>query len=106
VAFRSVTVRAELRLVAADEGGLREPLQVPTQSLVFRFVDGAHKGEGVVAVVSVARGVELAAGTVADARITFPDAPPDEMFSGRRFELWLGSVVGSATVKEIEADTT
>jgi hypothetical protein len=46
--FRIITARAQLIL---EGGGLPRPLALPTQSLVFRFVDGPLAGVGVVAVV-------------------------------------------------------
>jgi hypothetical protein len=60
-------------------------------------------GAGTVAVVEAAR---IDPGTSLRARVVFPDAPPDEDFTGRRFELWLGRPVGSAVMAAIERDET
>jgi hypothetical protein len=76
VTLRSVTVRAELRLVPIDEGGLPQPLEAPTPSLVFRFVDSDETEAGLIAIVDVPGSGTIAAGTVTEARVTFPDAPP------------------------------
>jgi hypothetical protein len=96
---------ADLVLTATEDGGLERPLTGPTggSRIVFRFVDGKVAGDGTVAVVEAA---QLEPGTSFRARVVFPDAPPDEDFTDRRFELWLGHPVGSAVMVAIERDET
>jgi hypothetical protein len=70
--------------------------------LVFRFVDGPLAGLGVVAVVDAPAQSEMGPDTAVVAEVVFPDAPPDEDFLGRRFEVWLGHPVGCAEIVAIE----
>jgi hypothetical protein len=85
--FRVVKATADLNAAATSEGGLPRALTPPGPSVVFRFVDGEEVGAGVVAFVDAPR---LEPGSTVQVGVTFPDAPPHEDFSGRRFELWLG----------------
>jgi len=104
--FRVVEGIADLVLTATEDGGLERPLTGPSggiPSIVFRFVDGNVAGDGTVAVVEAA---QIEPGTSFRARVVFPDAPPDEDFTDRRFELWLGHPVGSAVMVAIERDET
>lgn len=86
----------------SKRGGLPRPLALPTQSLVFRFVDGPLAGIGVVAVVDVPGEPEIGPDTAMLVEVVFPDAPADEDFLGRRFEVWLGHPVGHAEIVAIE----
>jgi hypothetical protein len=102
--FRVVEGVADLMLAASEVGGLPRPLTGPTgeiPSIVFRFVDGDAAGDGTVAIIHA---TEIVPGTTIQARVVFPDAPPDENFTGRRFELWLGHPVGSAVMLSIDRD--
>ncbi|HEY7859657.1 MAG TPA: hypothetical protein VIC82_14260 [Candidatus Nanopelagicales bacterium] len=91
-------VRCRVRVVMHPEssGGLTHSLALPTQSIVFKFDDGALAGSSVVAIVQSDEVEVLTAGTEADAVVTFPDAPPGEGFNERPFTLWLGREVGTA----------
>jgi hypothetical protein len=102
---RVVRCRARLELQPTDDGGIRQPLTLPTQSIVFKFTDGPLKGAGTLAIIAVPGSEQLSAGTEIDADVIFPDAPPDEDFRSRRFSLWTGREVGTATVAEIDGDS-
>jgi hypothetical protein len=102
--FRSVKVLADLTLLETAAGGLSQPLDLPTPSLVFRFVDGDLAGAGTVGVIEAEGRPRLEPGSVFRASVQFPDAPPNEEFAARRFELWQGHVVGEARVVEVQTD--
>jgi hypothetical protein len=95
---------ADIILTPTNEGGLKDPLANPTRSIVFRFVDGALVGNGTVAIIDVEGETQLQAGMDTRARVVFPDAPSDEIFTGRRFELWDGRSIGSAIMVAVESD--
>jgi hypothetical protein len=99
--FRAVKATADLDLVTTSEGGLPRALTPPGPSVVFRFVDGENVGAGVVAFIDAPR---LEPGSTIQVGVTFPDAPHNEDFVGRRFELWLGDTIGSAHIVSIESD--
>jgi hypothetical protein len=102
--FRFVKVLADLTLLETAAGGLSQPLDLPTPSLVFRFVDGDLAGAGTVGVIEAGGRPRLEPGAAFQASVLFPDAPPSEEFAARRFELWQGRVVGEARVVEIQTD--
>lgn len=100
--FRVVRSRARLSFDAESNGGLHQPLALPTQSIVFKFVDGELADSGVVAIVASAGLDSVSAGSVIDAEVTFPDAPPEENFRDRAFRLWIGRDIGSAVITAVE----
>jgi hypothetical protein len=101
---RVVTATAVLRLAASESGGLPHPLQVPTQSVVFRFMEGALAGQGIVAIVDLVGDTELQPGTTTSVRVILPDAPHDTEFADQSFELWLGHSLGTAEIIAVESD--
>ena len=101
---RFVKVLADLTLLETAAGGLSQPLDLPTPSLVFRFVDGGLAGAGTVGVIEAEGRPTLQPGSAFRAVVRFPDAPPGEEFAARRFELWQGRVVGEAHIVEIQTD--
>lgn len=100
--FRVVRGHAHLSFAAEGDGGLCQPLALPTQSIVFKFDDGKHAGSGVVAIVGAAGVDSVSAGSVLDAEVTFPDAPAGEEFRDRAFRLWIGRDIGSAVITAVE----
>jgi hypothetical protein len=96
--------RKLVRRAASGEGGLGQPLLLPTPSLVFRFVDGELSGAGTVGVIEATEVKQLDPGVSLRAHVVFPDAPPEEEFAEREFELWQGRVVGRARVVEVQLD--
>ena len=99
--FRVVRCRAHLSFATESDGGLRQPLTLPTQSIVFKFVDGEIAGRGAVAIVESADTQSVSGGSVIDADVTFPDAPPREKFQDREFTLWAGRDLGTAIITEV-----
>ena len=89
---------------AESDGGLRQPLNLPTQSIVFKFVDREHVGSGVVAIVASTELDSVWAGRVIEADVTFPDAPPGVELRGRPFQLWLGRDIGNALITSVEGE--
>lgn len=65
-------------------------------------MDGPLAGIGVVAVVHVPGESEIRPDMAVMVEVVFPDAPPEEDFLGRRFEVWLGHPVGHATIIAIK----
>jgi hypothetical protein len=100
-------VAAAVRLVLADqsEGGITQSIQLPTQSIVFKFLDGGLVGAGLIAVIDVPGRTEVHAGMAADAEVVFPDAPASEEFASRTFELWAGRRIGTASIVAVLQDT-
>jgi len=101
--FRVVRCRGRLSFATESDGGLEQPLTVPTQSIVFKFVDGELAGSGVVAIVQSPDIESISAGAVVDADITFPDAPDGQDFRDRTFKLWIGRDIGTALITAVES---
>lgn len=93
-----------MSLAPSHEGGLPEPLALPTQSLLFRFTDGLDVGAGIVAIVDAQDAELIAPGESREVAVVFPDAPREIEFDGRRFELWLGRSVGEAEMLSVEPE--
>src|SRR5438132_3925289 len=102
--FLVIRCRARLSFAADAEGGLHQPLALPTQSIVFKFVDGESAGAGVVAIMECAEQASVTAGSSVDAVVTFPDAPSGEDFHDRSFALWLGRDIGTALIMAVDSE--
>lgn len=95
-----IAVDVELELLAADDGGLRQSIKLPTPSLVFRDLD-VEVILGYTAKIEHDQLRELAPGTAARARAVFIGVPATKVWVGRKFALWAGRDVGTALVLAI-----
>lgn len=105
----AVRALCTIRISTVDEGGLRQPLALPTRSLVFRLTDGPEAGAGLDGLIAAGDSEEsLVAGSVLTTNVTFPIARVGvDVRQGQRFLLWMGRVVGEAVVDQIvESDRT
>jgi hypothetical protein len=95
-----IEAEARLDLLASEAGGLRSPLELPSPSLVFRDLD-TDGTVGYTAIIGDDAGPLLEPGTAVRCRITFIGVPPEKIWKGRRFALWMGTDKGSATVVRV-----
>lgn len=106
----AVSVEAQVSLLSADSGGLREPLQSGTRSLLLNFAPlGGQEGPMQIgAVIERLEGSILEPGVVdATVRLRFwADEAGVYATPGTTFELWHGRVVGSGRVTRIVDEVT
>jgi hypothetical protein len=96
--FHVMKCRSYMSFYSESDGGLHQPLTLPTQSIVFKFDDGEWAGSGLVAIVAAKGIASVSAGSAIDADVTFPDFPVGEDLHDRAFTLWIGRSIGTARI--------
>lgn len=94
-----MSVRASVLLLPTEEGGLREPMTSPSQSLLMRLID-SETDVGVRVATDSAE--PLTPGASAEVTLTFWDDPPEvqRMTPGTQFTLrYPTRVVGRGRVQ-------
>lgn len=95
-----ITAEAKLSLARSENGGLKQPMQLPTSSLVFRVPD-SEPVLGYTPVIEAEGLTSLVPGSAMRAMVRFVGVPAREVWDGRRFLLWHGRDVGTATVEKL-----
>jgi len=99
-----VDVEAAITMRPSTEGGLKQPLALPSPSLVFRVPD-SDPVLGYTAVIQDSPDLnQLVPGSGSRAHVVFIGVPRHEVSTGRMFALWHGRDVGSATIVKVISD--
>lgn len=94
-----IKTTAELALFPTKEGGLRQPINVPTPSVVFRRLD---RDEIVGYTGVIESGADrLNPGATFVAEVVFVGVPGDQVAKGKEFALWHARDIGRARVLSI-----
>lgn len=81
----AVTAEAEISMARREDGGLKEPLDLPSPTLVFR-VPESEPVVGYTAVIEAQANVpQLVPGAAVRAIVRFVGVPATEIWEGRRF---------------------
>lgn len=97
-----IETTARIELAPTAKGGLKEPLAIPSQSLVFRDLEAeGDLPTGYVAVIKSLDVEQLEPGSSVICDVTFIGVPAEKVWAGREFALWAGHDLGSATVIEL-----
>jgi len=94
-----VSAHCKITIADTSEGGLRDPLRLPTRSLVFLI----REGSGLDGVISATDDVAaLVPGLTFHTQVDFPLARVGtDVSTGQQFDLWMGRVVGNAVVESL-----
>lgn len=89
-------------MLSTADGGLRQPMKLPTPSLVFRILD-ADEIVGYTATIEHNELTALIPGSRIRARAVFIGVPAKEVWVARKFALWHGRDIGTALVQALAA---
>lgn len=93
-----IDAEVEITMLSTSDGGLKQPLDLPSPSLLFR-VPGSHPVKGFTAVVESSPTVDrLIPGSAVRVLVRFVGVPQAEVSEATVFALWHGRDVGSARV--------
>jgi hypothetical protein len=95
-----IDAEVDLVLSTTADGRLRQPLQLPTPSLVFRIQEKAEI-VGFTGIIEHATTAALTPGAELRVRVRFVGAPASELSVGRTFAVWHGRDVGIASVRTL-----
>jgi hypothetical protein len=98
-----VTANVDVVMLPTVDGGLKQPLQLPSPSLVFRIPE-QEKVVGYTVMLEHDTAASVEPGGALSARARFVGVPSDEVWIGRTFALWHGRDVGTATVRSLIAE--
>jgi hypothetical protein len=97
----AIDAELSIDMLSPSEGGLKQPLDLPSPSLLFR-VPKSDPVKGYTAVVESSQKLDrLVPGSAVQALVTFIGVPKAKVWEGRIFALWHGRDVGTARIVKL-----